>query len=417
MLQATRNLIPDEWSGAAELLSAPIAWIPAWHTAMINFAWYGGSPTEMVIKRVLVMGPMLLIIAAIWSTMVSLYTLPFRSARGGFLTSMLTAWWDAGRTIWFFWAGMVRVGIVLVGWVKGLIRLAWEMLKSAFQSPLNFLDWTSRNYFKPGVPWVAFLALMFWSVIEALIFTYTLRPTMTEVLAGITGFEPDPRFMIPILWMFLFFLILGSFACIQVLGDAVKSRNIGTILQMTLVELSVIFFEVMFLYREMIDALTPWIAQQTSGSLQLGLWAVLSLAAFGWVGVRGMTWFLFGRFGTPALLAILGRETVKHDEQIGVGGGPASIDSLHGPISVLKTEAAWFQAEARKVFELISLPVLQLLAAAVNFAVVTITSRPMFSLPFNSLDEVLAGTPSLGGTRKAKVRSEPSVQLQSEAAR
>ncbi len=417
MLQATQNLVPDEWSGAFELLSTPISWIPAWHTAMINFAWYGGSAMEIVLKRTLVMLPMLLIIAAIWSTMVSLYTLPFRSARGGFLTAMLTAWWDAGRTIWFFWAGMVRVGVVLVGWVKGMIRLAWSMLKSGFQSPLNFLDWTSRNYFKPGVPWVAFLALIFWAVIEALIFTYTLRPTMTEVLAGITGFEPDPRFMIPILWLFLFFLILGSFACIQVLGDAISNRAFGVILQMTLVELSVIFFEVMFLYREMIDALTPWIAQQTSGSLQLGLWAVLSLAAFGWVGVRGMTWFLFGRFGTPALLAILGRETVKHEELVGVGGREASIDSLHGPITALKAESAWFQAEARKVFELISLPVLQLLAAAVNFAVVTITSRPMFSLPFNSLDEVLAGTPGLSGAKKAKPRSEPSVRLQSEAAR
>jgi hypothetical protein len=92
MLQATQNLVPDEWSGAAELLSTPISWIPAWHTAMINFAWYGGSGWEIVLKRALVMLPMLLIIAAIWCTMVSLYTLPFRSARGGFLTATLTAW-------------------------------------------------------------------------------------------------------------------------------------------------------------------------------------------------------------------------------------------------------------------------------------------------------------------------------------
>jgi len=172
----------------------------------------------------------------------------------------------------------------------------------------------------------------------------------------------------------------------------------------------------MFLYREMIDALTPWIAQQTGGSMQLGIWAVLSLAAFGWVGVRGMTWFLFGRFGTPALLAILGRETVKHEGMVGVGAREASIDNLHGPIAALKAETAWFQAEAHKVFELISLPVLQLLAAAVNFAVVTITSRPMFSLPFNSLDDVLASTPSLSG-KKAKVQSQPAVRLQSEAVR
>jgi hypothetical protein len=368
MLQATQNLVPQEWSGTFELLATPISWIPAWHTAMINFAWYGTSAPEVLLKRVLVLLPMLLLIAAIWSTMVSLYTLPFRSARGGFLTSMFAAWWDAGRTIWFYWAGMVRVGIVLVGWIKGLVRLTLALLKSAFQSPLNFLDWTSRSYFKPGVPWVAFLGLLVWSVVEALIFTYTL--------------------------------ILGSFACIQVLGDAMQKRQMGQILQMVLVELSVIFFEVMFLYREMIDALTPWIAQQTNERLQLGLWATLSLAAFGWVGVRGMTWFLFGRFGTPALLAILGRETVKQD-------GPmiareVSVDAMKGPIAALKAETEWFRAEARTVFELLSLPVLQLLAAAVNFAVVTVTSRPMFSLPFASLDEVLAASPRSGGSKKAK---------------
>ncbi len=417
MFQTAQNLIPDEWSGTFELLSTPISWLPAWHIAMVNFAWYGTSVTEILLKRVLVLLPMLLLIAAMWCTMVSLYTLPFRSARGRFLTAMLTGWWDAGRTIWFFWAGMVRLGMVLVGWVKGSVSLLLAVLKSVFQAPLNFLDWTSRSYFKPGVPWVAFLGLFVWCVVEALIFTYTLRPTMTEVLAGITGFEPDPRMLTPILWFFLFFLILGSFACIQVLGDAMKNKQIGQIIQMVLVELSVIFFEVMFLYREMIDALTPWIAQQTNERLLLGLWSTLALAAFGWVGVRGMTWFLFGRFGTPALLAILARETVKQDAPL-ASPMEHTADTLQGPIAVLKAESAWFREEARKVFELISLPVLQLLAAAVNFAAVTITSRPMFSLPFASLDEVLASTPGRANPKKSKgPKSTESAQVNGEVGR
>ena len=237
-------------------------------------------------------------------------------------------------------------------------------------------------------------------------------------MAGITGFEPDARFLTPILWIFLYFLILGSFACIQVLGDAMKKRDYGQILQMVLVELSVVFFEVMFLYREMIDALTPWIAQQTSGRLQLGLVAVLSLAVFGWVGVRGMTWFLFGRFGTPALLAILGRETIKHEAAIGASSREPVVNAMDGPIVALKAETAWFHQEARRVFELLSLPVLQLLAAAVNFAVVAIMSRPMFSLPFTNLDEVMATTPLLGSSKKSRAppKSEPPVQFR-EAAR
>jgi hypothetical protein len=48
------------------------------------------------------------------------------------------------------------------------------------------------------------------------------------------------------------------------------------------------------------------------------------------------------------------------------------------------------------MFELLSLPVLQLLAAAINFAVVAVQSRPMFSLPFRSLEDILAATPVIG---------------------
>ena len=39
---------------------------------------------------------------------------------------------------------------------------------------------------------------------------------------------------------------------------------------------------------------------------------------------------------------------------------------------------------------------LQILAAAVNFAVVVILGHPTFSLPFRSLDQVLATTPLFG---------------------
>jgi hypothetical protein len=426
MVQSMQNLVPAEWSGTVEVLSAPIAWVPAWQSAMINFAWFGASGGEVLLKRVLLLLPILLLVAAMWSTMISLYTLPFRSGRGGFVTSLLMSWWDAGRTIWFFWAGLVRVTVVLAGWAWGLLRLGIRMLgagiKGTFQTPLAFLDWTSRNYFKPGVPWVAFLGLILWSAVEALVFTYTLRPTMTEVLAGITGFEPDPRFMTPILWIFLFFLVLGSFACVYALAEAIRQKRHGEILQMVTVELFVMFFEVLFLYREMIDALTPWIAQQSNEELLLGLWSTLGLAAFGWVGVRGMTWFLFGRYGTPALLAVLARDTIKREAGVAAPvPSAARPDVWHGPIAALKRETEWFKKEARYIFELLSLPILQLFAAGVNFAVVAVTSQPMFSLPFSSLDRVLAATPGFPNRKQAKAgpkgAQQRPAQLQEEAAR
>jgi hypothetical protein len=42
------------------------------------------------------------------------------------------------------------------------------------------------------------------------------------------------------------------------------------------------------------------------------------------------------------------------------------------------------------------LPILQLLAAGFNFLIVVVMGKPHFSLPFRSLDEVLASTPFAG---------------------
>jgi hypothetical protein len=54
MFQSAQNLVPLEWRGTVELISTPVSWLPAWHVAMINFAWYGSSITEILFKRDLV---------------------------------------------------------------------------------------------------------------------------------------------------------------------------------------------------------------------------------------------------------------------------------------------------------------------------------------------------------------------------
>jgi len=397
MFESFAQLFPAEWRGTITLLAAPLQWIPEWQAMVLRSAWLSYSPAATVSAAVVLLLPVLLLIVGMWCTMLSLYTLPFRSGRGGFLTAMLLAWWDALRCIWLYWAGMIRVGVALVGWVLGSLRFALLFVKSCivslFRSPLTLLDWTSRRYFQPGVPWIAFLVLVIWSAVEATVFTFTLQPTLNEVFSGLTGFEPRPIVMFPLLWLFLFMLIGGSFACVQVLSEAVATRQVGTIIQMIVVEAAVMFFEVMFLYRELIDAITPWIAQQTGGELQLGIVATLGMASFGWVGVRGMSWFLFGRFGTPALLAILGRQTITQDSGLTFVEPPVQPDFWRGPIDALKKETAWFHEEARRMFELISIPVMQLLAAALNFAVVVMQSRPVFALPFSSIDDMLVATP------------------------
>jgi hypothetical protein len=337
--------------------------------------------------------------------MVSLYTLPFRSGRGYFLTALLMSWWDVGRMGWFYWAGMGRFLFVLAGWVgslvKAFVRLTWNAFKGALNSPFAVLDWTSRRYFQPGVPWLAFLLLLVWSAIEATIFTFTLRPTMNELLADLTGFEPNPMMLSALLYIFLFMLVGGSFACVQALNDAIKSRQYGQIISMVLIEAVVAMFEVLFLYRELVDAITPWMAQQ---GFNMGIIGTLAVAFAGWLGVRGMTWFLFGRYGTPALIAVLARETISREGAQNEVAPPRQPEFWRAPITALKAEVDWFKKEAREMFELLTLPVLQLLAAGFNFCLVVLLGRPLFTLPFRSLDEVLAATP-LSMDRKPAARS------------
>jgi hypothetical protein len=396
MFQSVIDLFPAEWRAAVTALSAPLRWLPEWQASVLSFM-YGQNPVMIALASIVLAMPALLLIAGMWSTMLSIYTLPFRSGRGAFVTSLLMAWWDAGRCIWLYWTGMARLLVALAGWMLGGIKFVLLTIRNTIvgliRSPMAMLDWTSRRYFQPGMPWLAFLVLLVWSGVEAIVFTFTLQPTLNEVFGGLTGYEPNPNVMAPLLWLFLFMLVAGSFACVQVLTEAVRNRKVGDIVQMTLVESAVMFFEVIFLYRELIDAITPWIAQQSGGEVRLGLVSTLLLASFGWVGVRGMSWFLFGRFGTPALVAILSRQTITQDGNVSAVPEPVTQDMWRAPVDALKKEVSWFQQEGKRLFELLTLPVLQLLAVALNFAVVVVQSRPVFTVPFKSLDEMLQSNP------------------------
>ena len=406
MFEVIQSYFPVEWQRAVEFLGGPLWWIPTWQDTMLDFTLTGQSAAEIGLKRVFLLFPVLVVIMGVWVTMVSTYTLPFRAQRGRFVTGMAMSWWDAASSIWFFWAGALRAVVVIVGWLWALARLAVQLtvrlLQRVLTSPLVLLDWLTRGYFQPGVPWIALGLTLAWSALEATIFTYTLQPMLYEVLADITGFDPNRAVVTPILWVLLALLIAGSFACLHVLTEAIRERKIPQIVQMAFVELFVMFFEVMFLYRELIDAITPWIAQQTSGRLQLGLVSTLALAAFGWIGIRGMTWFLFARYGTGALVAVVSRETTM--AQAARAPAPAAVPQAvwSDVLAAFKREAGWFTEQGQRVFELVSLPVLQLFAAAVNFVVVAVRSEPAFGLPFRSMRDVLAAAPRTGWPQRVK---------------
>ena len=394
MQDVTNTAQTQQWafilSQLFDWVMAGLAWIVPFQRRVFEFVLQGDSFWTLAGMSVLLVLPAAVFVAAIWGTMVSLYTIPFRLGRSvTLMQSVALAWWDGLRMVWFYWAGLLRFVVEFVGWVGSLVKLTFRLiigtLKGAITSPLAMLDATSR---RPGVPWPAFVLLIVWSAVEATIFTFTLKPTMSELLADLTGYEVNTFALTLILWIFLAIIIAGSFACIQVLNDAIKERQTGNIVFMILVEISVAMFEVLFLYRELVDAMTPWLAQQ---GVQLGVIGTIGLAFFGWVGVRGMTWFLFGRFGAPAMIAVLGRQPMS-EHAAAQGNAPAMADYWKGPIAAIKAEREWFHKEAGKLFELISLPVLQVVASGLNFLFVVFTGRPHFSLPFKSIDDVLAAT-------------------------
>jgi len=395
MLLLLQQSLPATWRDTFQLLASGFTWVLGYSKIVLDFALSGGSVGEIVLKAVLIVLPCGVLVLAMLGTMALFYTLPFRSGRPTLLTALVMSWWDAVRMTWFYWAGLLRFGVLLLGWIWGLVKLAGSLVlrfvKFVFTRPLALLDWATHQYFRPGVPWLAFLFILFWSALEGTIFTFTLRPTISEVLADLTGAELSGVSVTLILWPFLFILISGSFAAIQALSDAIEAKKVTQIVSMALVEGFVMFFEVMFLYRELIDAITPWIAQQTG--FQLGFFTTLALASFGWIGVRAMTWFLFGRFGTPALLAILGRKAMEGQQGAARPLAGADLEFWRGPINALKAEHEWFKKEAQHLVELLTLPSLQLVAAGFNFLVVVVAGKPHFTLPFRSLDQVLASTP------------------------
>jgi hypothetical protein len=374
--------LPEAWRGPAEFVAAPIAWVPVLQQTLMSF-FFDPQPGWMAtLKYLFLLVPVLLGVVAVWSTGLSVYTLPFRSSRTRFISLVLLAWWDAALAVWLYWVGMVRVAGVVLGWALGISRLTVRMvmgfIREVVGTPFAMSSMMLRGYFKPGVPWLAFMMLLLWCVLEAAVFTYTLEPRVTTLVNDLSGSD-DTRLTVPILYAMLLSLVLASFACVQALMNAARTKDPRFIAQIIGIELFTIFFEVMFLYRGLVEVTMPWIAKDTG--------AMVATAVVGWFGVRGLTWFLFGQYGTPPLLAIMARRPLTDLE------APQSSAMRPEPFWRLamddfRRDLDWLHIKSDEMLELLALPVVHLLGAALNFGMILTASRPVFNLPFRSLKEV-----------------------------
>ncbi len=382
MIDRIIGKLPEAWRGPAELVAAPIAWVPVLQQTLMSF-FFDPQPGWMAaLKYVFLLFPVLLGVVAVWSTGLSVYTLPFRSSRTRFVSLVLLAWWDAALAVWLYWVGMVRVAGVIVGWILGIARLALRLvmgfLRDIVGTPVAMSGMLMRGYFKPGVPWLAFVVLLLWSGLEAAVFTYTLEPRVTTLINDLSGSD-DSRFTVPIMYVMILALVLASFACVQALVNAVRTKEPRFIAQIIGIELFTIFFEVMFLYRGLVEVTMPWIARDNG--------AMVGAAVAAWLGVRGLTWFLFGQYGTPPLVAIVARRPLT-DVETASSSSMRSEPFWRLAMDDFRRDLDWLHIKSDEMLELLALPVVHLLGAALNFAMILTASRPVFNLPFRSLKEV-----------------------------
>jgi hypothetical protein len=410
--QAT-SISSNQLQEILRILLMPIAWIFPMQRAILDFFLHSSSPWLAAGKFMFLLFPLLLWLGIIWCTQLSLYTVPFRSKRINFITTLLLSWWDGARAVWLYWTGLFRLLVVLIGWLFSILRLILkfivEFIKQIVTAPFTMTGRMTKSFFRPGVPWVAFVFLVFWCMLEAVIFAYVLFPTISEVLMDIVGSDKSSPLVMPMLYVFLLVIIMGSFAALQALTDAVRTKKVKLIIQMTIIELIVMGFEVMFLYRELVDAITPWIVQQTG--VRMGIGFTLGISCMGWIAIRGMTWFLFGQFGTPPLLAIIARRPVgevPEEQKRFASDVQETAQWWRKPIQEFKNEIEWLHKKFNELLEFLTLPILQVLAVILNFFMILLTARPIFNLPFKELKDVMDTREILIARNLAPKKGAPS---------
>jgi hypothetical protein len=370
-MDQTAALTIEQWQEVLDVLLIPIKWIIPVQKAIVDFFIHSSSAWAAIGKYLFLLFPLLLLLGALWCTQLSLYTVLFRSKRINFITTILLTWWDGVRSVWLYWVGLFRLVVVVLGWIFSVGRLAVKFLVVALKhillAPFAMTGRMTKSFFRPGVPWIAFLALVFWCILEAVIFSFVLFPTISEVLMDIVGTDEVSGLTSPMLFIFLL-----------------------SIIQMVVIELIVMGFEVMFLYRELVDAITPWIVQQTG--VRVGMFFTLTVSSFGWIAIRGMTWFLFAQYGTPPLLALISRQPVEQARE-GEREAAPDIQEISSwwrqPLQEFKNEIDWLHQKFNELLEFLTLPVLQVMAVILNFCTILLTSKPVFNLPFKSLRDVM----------------------------
>ncbi|MEJ2053142.1 MAG: hypothetical protein P8X42_04400 [Calditrichaceae bacterium] len=381
----------NESNGLLNVILSYLFFPMHFQNSFISFAW-GADETFwfMIGKRIFILLPVMAIILALWLTIFCALTVIVRHDRKNFVITLLMTWFDLGKSIASFWGGIFKFAFTLVigifSMLKVIILGIWSMIQEILFMPLRLVKNIGQNVVSSNIPWIAVTLTIFWCIIEATIFTYVTTPLVMDTFSNITGEALSITFIRIPLYIFLLFIVLGSYAVLSTMIDVVKEKNVSKILGIVVIEIIVLMVEVLFLYREFVDSLVPWLAQYSEG-FELGLFWTLAISVFVWFGIRSLSWFLFASHGTPTIMAVIqgrGLQSGKKRTQ------PKArlVDISFNFMDIIKKDTEWIQQKSEDVLAAFMLPPLQVIAAALNFLTLLFVGKHIFDLPFKSLEDI-----------------------------
>jgi hypothetical protein len=400
-------------------------------SALISFAWGAGEQTWLLLgKRLFLLLPAAAVLIACWASVAAVLSIPIRGNRQEFITALFVTWWDLGKSVLSFWGGLFRLATELLMAGLALLRVvalaAWALVHDVVLMPFGFLRQVAGNVVRSPIPWIAVSLTLAWCAVETTIFTYVMSPVVIDTFSNITGETLKESFIRVPLFLFLFFVVMGSYAVLSTFVDSLKSKSAQQIAGIIVIECVVIFVEVVFLYREFVDSLVPWFAQYSS-NFELGIFWTLAISCFAWFGIRSLSWFLFAAHGTPTIMAVIQGRSVE------AGENPEAprvrlMEMTEAYWTRTQKDTAWMRQRGDALLSSFMLPPLQVVAAAVNFCTLCLLNKHLFSLPFENLDAMKYSeklirdfkkrsgfhAPSPGNTRGSRAkRFEPEMDRKS----
>jgi len=376
------------WSVVVPIILFPLFF----QEKFLMFAWGNeDSIGLMVAKRILLLLPVLAFIIASWISILCGFSLIVRPNRTVFLRKFFLTWLDLGKSFFYYWGGIGKLVFYLIVWTFALIQLIvvgiMVTLVDVILAPFRALAGMGQQYLKPGIPWIAVTMTLLWSALEAFIFMIVLTPMVTDLFSNLTGEGFSTTAVRIPLYFFLLFFVLGSYVMVSTWTEAIKTKDTKNIIVISAMELLVMMVEVMFLYREFVDALVPWFAQHAGDDFELGIFGTILIASFVWLGVRVLSWFLFAAHGTPTIMAIIQRSGVS-------GEVPSITSSVDIPaigqtfMNQIKKELDWVHQKGEEMLGAVVLPPVHVFAAVVNFCSLLVGGGHLFSLPIKNLDQL-----------------------------